>query len=1660
MKYFHKILKILGKVAIALLALFLLVYVVIQFPTVQTWVVQKVTTNLSKTLATKVEIGSVNIKFLKTVSLQNIYIEDQQQDTLIYAQELDASIGLLSFFDRKIYLNQITLNQANVNLNRPADDSLFNFNFLLDAFSTDEPEVEADSTASNAWEFRIGNILLQKVDFSMKDDYAGMDLETRVGEFVVNLEVMDLKNQRLDFQNIDLENSLVNIAMSKPSDLQIANSQRVTNDSSTLVFPYVGWDLIAENFSINDSDILIKNKNAKKSASPLDVNDLALKDIKLKIEDFIWNQENISANIKTIQIQEKSGLTLNDFKANLVVTPQRIAIGNMQANTPTSRIHNTTFIEFDNFGELSNDFSNIIFTTNFSKSKIASSDLNYVVGALRELPVIDLTTNRFVQLNGMISGTLNDFTAEQIEVEIEDALVLKVNGIVKNVLESKKMKFDLNLKELSTSYERLNSILKGVELPTGLQKFGVFNLQGEMEGKIAAVNVNHLRLQTDANTGFDLTGKIVGLPDVKKVKMDLNIQNIFTVADDLNGFVENGLPPMLDTLGKVSYQGKFNGSLSTFDLNGKLSTDLGILESDIFMNFNEDYSSADYKGDIRLNVFQLGRLLGDSLQVGEVTLNAELKGEGFAIDSLNAELKVNVENLEYSDYTYKNILVDGLLQQGVFIGKLDLKDPNATIDFDGKVSFTQDQPIYQFNMLVDTLNLEKLNLTEDQLSFHAKLDMNFSGRNIEDFDGKMALTEIAINNNGEKFNTGSLEINSFRKSANERNLTIQSSFLSGEVKGDYDFEELPNLIFAYINEYYPLDNFLSKEQTLMDFKDIQKPQIFDFFFELKDIRPINIFVPQLSYLENARLLGDFNSKERNLNISLGAEKILYDEIRIESVGWKFEGNLNELANRLIINQVDDPSGGSVSQVALNNKLFNDSMYFDLQVKNDTIEQLLNIAASLIPSVEGYRLEFEKEMMANNTVWQIDKDNFIEFNTNLLLINELIFSYEGQSLGIHSLTKNTNDAIPPINISFEDFQLREFSKLANIENVNFAGMLNGDLKIIDPFENLYYTADLTIPDMSLNGEPIGSLNVDLAQPVNSRNVNVKVLLQGSENNLEVVGDYHIETTQYDVTANIPSLQLRLIDPFMVGIFGQSKGTVNGKFSLTGTPDQPKILGTINLNQVSTIIDFSKTRYAINEGQIKINNQEINLGTITLNDRRNDKAVLSGKVTHDFFSNLKLDLSMSTNRFTFLNTELTDNDLFYGKLFLNANASIRGVVENPLIEVRAKTLEGSELNVSAFSEEDSFLEENFIIFGNPKTYEDEREDSTQVAYEIQNAFPAEIRLNLELTDAAIFRVIVDPVTGDQLEARGNSSLLINLLPSGEVSIFGNYVIQSGKYRFSYTDVIKRNFEIVQGSSVEFNGDPLNARFNVTAKYTAKATPFDLIKNETTLNSSGVSAAQKRQKVEVLMKMNGNIAGPELTFDLALPEAEGTIVDSEIQRKLSELRNDPNELNKQVFGLLLFEGFIVSSGGADFGSTGSAVVLGSVSNFVSKQLNQLADKYIKGVQINFDVSSYQSEYANQGEGGNVTELGVGVTKEINDRLSIKAGGNVDLNPNSNSESSGFSQIAGDFVLEYKLTQSGDYLLKVFRRSDYDVLNKENAVKTGVGISASKSFGGVKKN
>jgi hypothetical protein len=155
-------------------------------------------------------------------------------------------------------------------------------------------------------------------------------------------------------------------------------------------------------------------------------------------------------------------------------------------------------------------------------------------------------------------------------------------------------------------------------------------------------------------------------------------------------------------------------------------------------------------------------------------------------------------------------------------------------------------------------------------------------------------------------------------------------------------------------------------------------------------------------------------------------------------------------------------------------------------------------------------------------------------------------------------------------------------------------------------------------------------------------------------------------------------------------------------------------------------------------------------------------------------------------------------------------------------------------------------------------------------------------------------------------------------------------------------------------------------------------------------------------------------------------------------------------------MFNNFLAEEGsGPNLEAAGENVVLRSVSNLVSNQLNRLANK-IEGFEINLDLNSYKSKYETAEGNDMLTEVGLDISKQfLDDRLQVTVGGNVNVeNASTGQSQGGFSNVTGDFTIEYKLTPGGKYRVKVYQTSDFDILNQSNVYRTGVGLTYRESF------
>jgi hypothetical protein len=327
--------------------------------------------------------------------------------------------------------------------------------------------------------------------------------------------------------------------------------------------------------------------------------------------------------------------------------------------------------------------------------------------------------------------------------------------------------------------------------------------------------------------------------------------------------------------------------------------------------------------------------------------------------------------------------------------------------------------------------------------------------------------------------------------------------------------------------------------------------------------------------------------------------------------------------------------------------------------------------------------------------------------------------------------------------------------------------------------------------------------------------------------------------------------------------------------------------------------------------------------------------------------------------------------------------------------------------------------------------------------------DISVNIEIDKEALLSLIVDKGNGDYLNLKGEAKLTGGIDPSGKTTLTGKYEFTEGAYEMTF-NFLKRKFDIKPGSYIIWNGEPTAANINITAIYTANAAPIDLLDDQL----AGVSAAIRntyKQKLpfQTLLKMNGELLKPVITFDIALPEGNygvsSDIVDAS-QAKLDQLRQEPSEMNKQVFALLLLNRFVGENPFASEAGSGGAESLArqSVSKILSQQLNTLAGDLIKGVELNFDLESTEDYTSGQKE--NRTDLNVGVSKQLlNDRLKVTVGSSFGLE-GQQQQNQQATNIAGDLSADYQLTKDGRYLLRAYRKNEYQVALQGQVIETGV--------------
>ena len=1626
-------LKLTLKVIAAFLLFLVMLILLLRLPIIQTKLANFAVNIITKTTNTEIKIDKVALNFIDNISAKGVYLADENGDTLLYAKKLNVDIGIFKLLKNTVDIDYVELADSKINVYQK-EDSTFSFQFLIEAFSSD-----TTATESAPWVIEIDKIRIKNADYNFDLIQAKNNL--KVKDLLVKSDEIDFEKMLFSIDKIEVNQMNLSSYWKEDLDTEIVKIDSATKNEN-IVFPLndLPISLVCKQFKIKESNVIYQNGRVVKS-NFFNVNDIHAQKINIEIQDIIVNKNEAKLEIANIAINLNNQFKIEEANAELIFANNEIALNDLYLKTNNSELEIEGSTSYKKFEDLMNFKDGTPIDVNLKNLDLAIQDAIYFMPFLDTVNYLQNLKSNQLKLSAYVKGTIDNIDISAVNVAIKNTN-LDLSGNIQNALDIDNLSFN-NIKiKANTNIDQLRTILGSDIILHKYNYFGNINLDASFDGSLSQLDIKKFDLISSGILRTSFNGQVSSLLDMDKLKYDLNVKQLKTGFADLEIIVDS-LPDMLQNFEYLNYVGAISGGVRNYTINGNLLSSLGSASSNISLAFNNDFSNADYEGNIQLDTFNLGKLLGvDSL--GAVSLDADLKGEGIALEDLDAKINAVITEVSYNNYNYKDIKIDGEMIQSQFLGLITVEDKNLKFNFDGNINFNDSLPDLDFKADLIHINTLALNLTNFPFEAKLKIESKLKGLALNDIVGNVTIKDIYFQNEEESWSTDSITFVSKKNEGFEKYYQLKSVFLNAELEGNYDLLQLPQIALAVTDKYLKISPVFLNDSSFTSIHNLSNENIHLDLALSHPEKVVSFFNINLEKLDTAFLHLEYDAPSSVLDLELFSPAVQYNSFYVDSIYWKASGLNDKLTSDFKIDSISLTESIYIPGIQTTLNFENQQGEVQFFINNSNGKYSLALNTNLKSDNERILIDIQSPLTLNGKKWNVENNDEAYIGNNEFYIPK--FSLVN---GNESLVFNFSDESKSIN--FSQFNLNNFTELIEIDSTEITGLIDGFLSLDNSAGKLDAKGKLVIDNIKINDLMVGNLSVKLSKQDDIVKTNMDLKDGGNFLNAKAMYNEKTKITKAKVT--LLNFNVATIAPLVTSYAQNLEGSLTGELEAEFIEKGFEVQGAIDFSKVKAFVVPVGTNYALKKGRLEINNKTIRTD-FNIADEINRNAFLTGQINHNNFSDFKFDLNFSTTAFTFLNSKKKEDEYIYGKLVAKLEAKITGGIDLPIIKGDITTIDQSDLSIQLLSDKAVATQEDYVIFLNGSDYNDTQIDSiANDKYKINSSIDLDLTVNIN--EKATLRVVIDPLTGDNLVVNGSGTLAVKVLPYGDVYITGVYKVNSGLYSFSFQQLLRKKFEITKGSELKFAGNPMNATLNIQAAYKADASTYALIESETaSLSSEEQQALKKKSEVNVLLNMSGKLSEPVLAFDINIPESSNSVTSS-VTRALNKIKQNESELNKQVFSLLLFNSFTSTSNSGNISSTGTSTAVRSVGNLINSQLNKLAGK-ADGLEINFNLDQYQDQFSD--DGGQITDVELGISQSLfNDKIVISVGGNVGLE--SGQENGALSNVAGDFILSYKITEDGKYNVKVFQKSDYDALNDANVWKTGAGFTYQNKFGRLRK-
>ncbi len=1209
--------------------------------------------------------------------------------------------------------------------------------------------------------------------------------------------------------------------------------------------------------------------------------------------------------------------------------------------------------------------------------------------------------------------------------------------------------FEANVSvELSSQYSRLSSQDVAYFAPALQGKeFEVYRVNASFNGTIDNLEAQIDNLSFGRGSSLKGSGTVLNIKEPLAAQFDLDIKRLETNLRDIESTMEGfSVAPMgakareiVGNLGNVTIASTVVGAADKMELNTSLSSKLGYAS---YVGTLEGLTGQlTTAGTLKSRNLNIGGLISNKA-IGSTSLTSKVYFKQRA-EAFDAKIEGEISSFAYNSCDYTGITVEATSDGEIIEGRANSSDSKFDFDLSTLLHIGQ-MKHYDVTLRVNRADLQAMRVnTRDSISrISGSLRVNLGGNSLDELSGSVVARNLNYVYNEESIYAPSISVTA-RNNEETKYVDLHSDFVDMTFNSKSSFSTLftylKDGLRAYIPMLYttPTERQQRRRVTLADNYSTLK-------IDIKEFSSIaNAISSGLDIADNSSFNLMVNPYSERFALRLESDYIQYNKFA---------------ATQLNINAAND--NDSLSMYATAADIFMGRTSFSAYTltagARDNIVELSTGFRDLPTETSatlGMQVRFDAPKVANITlrpsnltlkddVWMIGARQIVSAEHNQLNIDQFEMVNGSQKLTLNGAI--SNDPADSLMLEFTNYDISMITSVINDLGYHVNGVSNGFINMRELLTSPRIVADVRLDSVDVNSIPSPALRLSAVWNATQNRAGIFVTNRQNQDTV-VTGYYAPADKRYLAHLKVDSMHMGLIDPLLKTTIEGTKGYADVDVTLQGQEKKASLHGGIDVYDLSTKILFTQVDYNIPRAYITVDDNRLNSQAQMMYDSEGNSGRVTMNLSLDHLSNVSYSLRIVPENMMVLNTTEKDNELFYGKLFATGVATIAGDKRGVDMDITAT----SNANSSFFmplSTKSALAKTDFITFVQP----DKSTDEESSAINFRRAFINErkrnnsqasqrvnINMALHATPDLDFQLVIDPVVGDVIKAKGEGRLNLNIAPQENLfEMYGDYNITEGNYLFTLLNPISKRFVIESGSTIQWTGDPIDPLLNIDAVYKVK-TSLDPLINSTSEYSS--ESSSRSVPVDCIIHLGDRLAQPSVNFSIDVPTA-----DTEQQAVIANTLIDQETISQQFFYLMFANSFIPVSSSYGSGlassttaSTGFELLTNQLSNWLSSSNYNVVIRYRPESDLSSD------------------EVDVGFSQSlIDNRLIIEVEGNYLADNKAAIGDSDLSNFMGEAYITWLIDKAGALRLKGFTQTIDRYDENQGLQETGIGIYFSESF------